>query len=110
MKEYMTLMEVAKTYGKCYSTAYAAVRSGTLNAKIVDGEYMVTPEDAAKWRDIVSINKAPVSMNCEKLKTLQFKIPGVMLEKLHELAVAKKVSLSEYCRMALNSQIMKGEE
>lgn len=110
MKEYMTLMEVAKTYGRCYSTVYAAARNRKLNAKIVDGEYRVTPEDAAKWRDVVCINKAPVSMNYEKLGTLHIKIPVVMLDKLHGLAAAKKVSLSEYCRMTLNNQITKEEE
>lgn len=108
MKEMMTINTVAKVYNKSYTAVYNAIRSGRLKAKVENGVYLIAPEEAKKWRD--SVRCRTVFTSVTMLETLNFKVPKAMFDKLHELAAAKNVSLGEYCRMALNNQIMKEEE
>lgn len=110
MKGMMTIGTVAKVYGKSYTTVYMAVRAGRLRAKAENGVYLIAPDDAEKWRSSVRVRNCSAFLTGDKQETLNFKVTKTMFEKLHELAAANRKSLSEYCRMALKSQIEKEEE
>lgn len=105
MKEMMTISTVARVFDKGYTTVYQAVRSGKLRANVVNGVFLIAPDDAEKWRSCVRHRDCSVFLTGEKQETLNFKVPETMFSKVHELAAINKKSLSEYCRMAIQKQI-----
>lgn len=48
---YMTVYEAAKMSGVSNAIVYTAIRTGKLEAQIIDGRYMVRPEAVKAWRD-----------------------------------------------------------
>lgn len=102
---YMTVCEAAKMSGVSNAIAYTAIRTGKLEAEIIDGRYMVRPEAVKAWRDNTRDRSGALFIPLGQQMALNFRVSRDMYADIAQVARARHMTMSGLARKAIQKQI-----
>lgn len=100
LDKYITVTQAARLHGVSRAAFYQAARLGIVESLKSDGRLMLLKESVDKWRRRVNEKQhAPLTDD------LVVRISAQMMNDVRRRAAKMGVSLTAYCRMAIQRQI-----